>query len=333
MNIAIGKIGQKIIFNRNSEACDRSNTNGNVGTYLLIKLLIENNKDDTFYIISNNDLDCFETLPFENVVDASKMSHKTFKSLRIDAMFILTGLTSFEQDESFIDVVNNLNTKYILLSDDPRCLDSVAEDFRFKRKPDEIISQFQGKYNFKDKEYDVKYIPIERASCYKQKIDEPCKKEIDLLIVSNTSGKDYDRVQIVSSLTKGMKGLNIYGRLSDKERKLLGESNCKGEVKYTEIESLFKRSFSTLIVPIKKDWVTSKYVEALMHNVIPIFHSDYNTSLLNVDDLIVVRNQWEFIMKYCELSSYTKKLKEWQEKLITPYVDGKVLSESLMNLI
>ena len=39
MNILLGKIGQKVIFNRSSKECDRSNTNGNVGTYLLFKLL------------------------------------------------------------------------------------------------------------------------------------------------------------------------------------------------------------------------------------------------------------------------------------------------------
>lgn len=333
MNILLGKIGQKIIFNRGSKDCDRSNTNGNVGTYLLFKLLIEQNENCTFYVASENDLCTFDESPFKNVVDVSGFGWEFIEKLNIDVMFILTGLTQFEKNNRFIGVLNNLSAKMILLSDDPRCLDSVSDDERITRKPDLIISQFDGMHNFKGINYHVKYEPIERASCYKCDIQNG-EKETDIVIVSNTSGKEYDRVKIVSEIIDGMTGLDIYGRLSEEERKMLGEDNCRGEIKYTEMQKVFSKAYSTLVVPIKKGWVTSKYVESLMNGVLPIFHEDYNTELLETNDLIVVRNKDEFadalkIVKYDK-----QKVKELVNKmtkaLIEPYVSGTRLNYILM---
>ena len=333
MNILLGKIGQKIIFNRNSRDCDRSNTNGNVGTYLLFKLLIENNKEDTFYVASENDLSTFSEKPFENVVDVSGFDWEYIEKLNIDVMFVLTGLTQYEKNDRFIGILNNLSAKFILLSDDPRCLDSVSEDVRITRLPEVIISQFDGMYNFKGIDYHVKYEPIERASCYKSVISNG-EKETDIVIVSNTSGKEYDRVKIVSEIIDGITGLDIFGRLSDDERRMLGEDNCKGEIKYTEMQEVFRKAYSTLVVPIKKGWVTSKYVESLMNGVLPIFHEDYNTELLEMNNLIVIHNKDEFVDALNIVKNDKQKVKELVDEmtktLIEPYVSGTKLSNILM---
>lgn len=337
MNILVGKIGQKLIFNRKSKDCDRSNTNGNVGTYLLFKLLFENNKEDTFYVASENDLNTFDEKPFENVVDASSAEWEVLDIIGIDAMFILTGLTQYEKSSRFIDIINNVEAKFILLSDDPRCLDSVSEDSRIIRKPIEIISQFEGSYNFKGVEYQVKYVPIERASCYKCEIHND-EKDTDMIIISNTSGKEYDRVKIVSEIIGGLTGLDVYGRLSVEERMMIGYDNCRGEVKYTEIQNIFRKAFGTFVVPIKKGWVTSKYVESLMNGVLPIFHEDYNTNLLEVKNLIVIHNKNEFVDVFENLVKKDKaKVKElvtfWRNVMIAPYVDGTKLSAILMSYV
>lgn len=337
MNILVGKIGQKIIFNRDSKGCDRSNVNGNVGTYLLFKLLFENNKEDTFYVASNNDLNTFDEMPFENVVDISGHSWEFVNELGIDAMFILTGLTQFEKEANFFDCINNLDAKFILLSDDPRCLDSVSNDAHITRNPDIIISQFEGKYIFKGIEYQVEYVPIERASCYKCEIHND-EKSTDMIIVSNTSGKEYDRVKIISEIIDGISGLDIYGRLSEEERMMLSSDNCRGEVKYIEMQNIFRKAFSTFVVPIKKGWVTSKYVESLMNGVLPIFHEDYNTKLLNVDEMIIIHNKDEFADVFENIVKNDKnKIKRLVEKmtntLIIPYIDGTKLSAALMSYV
>lgn len=339
MNILLGKIGQKIIFNRDSKECDRSNTNGNVGTYLLFELLIENNKDDTFFVASENDLSTFETLPYENVVDASNMHWGELEHREnIDIMIVLTGLTQYEKNDRFINIINNLSAGLMLLSDDPRCLDSVSEDERITRMPEIIISQFDGEYNFKGTDYYVRYEPIERASCYKfyRFVPHIENKDIDVVIVSNTSGDKYNRVKIVSELIDGMFGLSIYGRLSTEERGSLGEDNCKGEVKYSEMQEILRRSYSTLAVPIRKGWVTSKYVEALMCGVLPIFYKDYNTALLEAEDLIVVSDNEEFADVVENVvrkdKERTRKLvNKWFKIMIEPYIDGVRLSYILMN--
>lgn len=336
MNILLGKLGQKIIFNRDSKECDRSNTNGNVGTYLLFKLLIENNKEDTFYVASENDLVTFDEKPFENVVDVSGLDWEFIEKLNIDVMFVLTGLTQYEKNDRFIGVLNNLSAKFILLSDDPRCLDSVSNDVRITRRPEVIISQFDGIYNFKGFDYHVKYEPIERASCYG--CDTPLidGKDVDMLIISNTSGKEYDRVKILSEIIGGTTGLSVYGRLSDEEKEMLGKDNCKGELKYTEMQSVLRKASSTFMVPIKKGWVTSKYVESLMNGVLPIFHEDYNTGLLEAEDLIVVRSKDEFARVYEDIVKNDKGMvkelaKKWFDIMIKPYSSGKRLSNILMS--
>lgn len=337
MNILIGKVGQKIIFNRESKDCDRSNTNGNVGTYLLFKLLIENNKDDTFYVASENDLNTFKENPFKNAIDVSGLKWDFIDKLNIDAMFILTGLTQFEKNDNIFEIINNLNAKFILLSDDPRCLDSVSEDSRIKRNPDVIISQFESKYNFKGLEQNVYYEPIERASCYNCSIVDS-SKDIDMIIVSNTSGKEYNRVEIVSNIINGISGLDVYGRLSDDEKDMLGRDNCKGEIKYTEMQKVFKKAFSTFVVPIKKGWVTSKYVESLMNGVLPIFYKDYNTSLLETNDLIIVNDKEEFVNVFENIVKRDKVkvkmlVKKMTKDLIEPFIDGTKLSDILMSYV
>lgn len=337
MNILLGKFGQKIIFNRDSKECDRSNTNGNVGTYLLFKLLIENNKNDTFYVASDNDLGSFIEKPFENVIDVSDMTYDEMSEISFDAMLVLSGLTRFEKNDRFINIVKNLNTGYILLSDDPRCLDSVLGDDRVGRKPDLIISQFAGDYTFNGKTYEVMYVPIERASCYQCEINYPEDKNIDMVIASNTSGKEYDRVKELASIIKGVPGLDIYGRLTEEERELLGEDNCKGEIKYTEMQNLFRKSFSTFIVPIRKGWVTSKYVESLMNGVLPIFHKDYDTTLLESSDLFIVHDKKDFIdfLEFVknEKVEVKKLVNKWVKIMIEPHVDGKILSRDLMTCV
>lgn len=339
MNILLGKIGQKIIFDRNSSGCDRSNTNGNVGTYLLFKLLFDNNKKDTFYIASKNDLK-ESGITFDNVVDASEMSSEDL-STKIDAMMILAGLTEYETDDRFINITNTLSARYILLSDDPRCLDSVEKDKRFFRIPGIIISQFRDVYYFKGEMKRVIYEPIERASCYQAECYYDEDKTKDMIIISNESGKEYDRLQIIYDITKDLsngKNIDLYGRMSEEKQKLLSHLNYKGEIKYSEMQKELRRSYSTLMVPIRKGWVTSKYVEALINGVLPVAYKDYMVSLLKVGLIIpLVSNSMNVasilkaIEKFKNTEMHRRTIERLREKLIYPYQDGKLLSSILMS--
>ena len=73
-----------------------------------------------------------------------------------------------------------------------------------------------------------------------------------------------------------------------------------------------------------------------MNGVIPIFYKDYNTELLEAEDLIVVHDSKEFSDVLENLVKRDKKKVEelaakWYKALVEPYVSGKKLSNILMN--
>lgn len=338
MKYAIAKVGQKIIFDRNSVECDRSNTNGNVGTYLLFKLLAENNPDDLFYVISDND----GLFHIDNMINAKDMSDDDLMNAGIDAVIVLTGLTQFEKGERLFDVINNVGKKFILLSDDPRCLDSVLSDVRLKRVPDDIIAQFEGCCKFKKSVLKVKYVPLQTASCYGFNVDGVSRyvfgsKVFNTIAIANTSGKKYNRTKILSKLIKNLP-IPVFGRLSDKERKVIGEPKCFGEKKFDVIQSMLRLTKNTILIPIRKNWVTSKYVESLMNFVVPIFYKDYATNLLECDELIIVKNQKDLkkvLQKQRNLSDEQQYdyVRHLISRLIEPYVDGKKLSKEIISYV
>lgn len=328
---ALAKIGQRIIFDRESSACDRSNTNGNVGTYLLFKLLAETNPEDEFFIVSDSDK-CF---PAANMYDASNLSEDELNRIGLDAIFVLTGLTEYEKDARLFDIINGVRAKFVLMSDDPRCLISVEKDERLVRIPDKIISQFEGAYMFKGVPMVVEYVPLQTASCYGfNPSDEKClTKKHPIVVVSNTSGKGYDRVKVLSELIKDVGGIRIYGRLSEEEREVLGKERCMGEVKYKEMQEILSESVATILVPIQKGWVTSKYIEALMNYTMPIFHTDYGTHLL-FPHLVTANDRLDLLCLIETIKEDPKLCWEYSyfmmRVLVEPYVDGKRLSRKII---
>lgn len=337
MNVGLAKIGQKMFFNRSVKDVDRSNTNGNVGEYLLFKLLIDNNPDVTFYMLSANDLPSVNKMFIQsNLVDAQEFDDKKANEV-IDKMFILPGLDEYMNDQRMIDILNNSIRPIYLLCDDPRCLDSINKSERFNFYPEKIVGQSIGTYSWKGKVYDMSYVPVELASCYMHdhSINTSLKTN-EVIAVANTSGKEYNRLQILQDLLCGI-NIPVYGRLTQDESESF-KGNHKGELKFSEIEKVMDESWSMVVIPIKKGWVTSKYVECLMHNVWPIFYKDYAIELLGWDDACVINNHDELAetIKWLENpANRNKKIKyilEWYSRFVEPYVDGKFVSEAIMNL-
>lgn len=330
MATLVGKIGQKMIFNRSSSACDRSNTNGNFGTYKILELLFENNKNEKFYVISNNDLEEVNN-KWENVFDYKDKSVDEIK--HADKMLILAGLKEYENDNRFIDIINNLSAKFIILADDPRCLESMSDDDRMLRLPDRIVSQFKSNsYDFKGKKYKVDYVHLERAICYKEPEIISKEKKRKIIAIANTSGDKYNRLEILSNLIQDIDDIEVYGRANEYEKSLI--KNHKGEIKYNDMQEILSSSVFSILLPIRKGWVTSKYVECLMNNVCPIFYCDYNTSLLESDDFCVVSDNVSLknVLREDRKSFIQRKVNKWYNAMIRPYIDGKKLSEEVMSL-
>lgn len=331
MNIGIAKIGQKIYFDRSNEAVDRSNTNGNQGTYKLIMLLVENNIQHNFYMISDNDL--------SSTTDKPINLHSNYFGVKFDFIFILTGLGEYEKDESFI---SRLNTEYakgvmfVFLCEDPRCLESMNDDERMNFVPRVIIGQRNEKVTYKGKQRTMIYKPIEKAICYdyNEEIDWN-SKTTEVVAIANTSGDKYNRPEILHNLI-GTEDIPVYGRLSEEEQKWF--VNYCGEVKYDDMMSILDKSISTIIIPIREGWVTSKYVEALMHGVYPIFYKDYATELLKWDAYPVTVDDMDELGETLRLIrdnplDAKDMVKRWRCTEIVPYTSGELLSRDIMEVI
>lgn len=330
--IVVGKIGQKLIFNRNGRECNRSNTNGNVGAYLFFKLLFEKNKDDIFYVVGENDLSTFKH-GYKNVIDASKYSNIEKIGIRPDFGVFIIGMTNTTNTgEKSIAYINESGVKWLLVADDPRCLNAKAVDIR--NLPSRIISQFRGSVLFCGKRYFVDYVPIETASCYGYEYIQETIKEKDLVVVANTAGR-YNRLEIVDQLTKGIDGVEIFGRLD--HPKYLEDSRFKGEVKFELVQRYMSEAKTTLLVPIMPGWVTSKYIEALMNGVVPIFYKDYGVKLLPFmyDELVVENRDQTANIKnfFCSNADYSAKVVEsLRAHYIYPFSSGCKLNEMLNNV-
>lgn len=333
-NIVVGKLGQKLVFNRKSAEAKRSNTNGNVGAYLFYKLLFENNPHDRFFVIGDNDLKSFDKPPFANVVDASRWDLAFQLQIKADYAIILIGL--LEEDnpgEQLLKYLNVSNTKWLLVADDPRCLNTKAMDIT--NMPRKIISQFSGDFYFCCKKYFVEYVPIETASCYgANDAGKIGNKTRDFVVVANTAG-DYDRLGIVGRLTRSIPEVEVYGRVRGSRWEK--DSRFKGEVEFTEMQNILQQAKTTLLVPIKPGWVTSKYIEAIMCGTLPIFHADYGVELLkHVPGFLVVRDEGELKSVYRAVMDdpgYIRyMLAKLNSRLVKPFVDGSKLSAKVLSI-
>lgn len=334
MKIIVGKVGQRLIFNRESSECDRSNTNGNVSAYALFNMLFELNKNDTFYVLTEND---GFLKKYNNVIDISNYTIEEINKIKADFALFIPGIIYKKYE---IKKINNLNVDYNLLVDDKRCLNALNINKDLIKLPNKILSQFEGKYIFKNKKYNVIYCELEKAILYNCNLSEfHCKYTILNCFANSTKtyNKDiklYNRLKIVNNLIQNT-DIRVYGRLYEGE---YYSPNFEGELSYKEAQLKMSQSLATLLVPVEKNFVTSKYVEALMNYTMPVFYKDYNTKLLKfVKKKYIVKNNKQLIKLYNYIKNNQKKVLqdvfELRQKIILPYLNGKILNERIMSNI
>jgi len=334
MNILIGKLGQKIIFNRNSDLANRSNTNGNVGAFLFFTMLAANNPYDTFYMIGENDLSTFKKHFYPNIIDVSKCSIKEIEEIGLDFGIFNIGMLEEQNPDSLaIEYLNVTGLKWLLAADDPRCLITKAKDIY--NAPRIILSQTQGLVDFVDDFRFVLYMGIEKANAYDRKLSHYYKNK-DFVIVANAAGS-YDRISIIQEFIKDIDDVEVYGRV-DAEL-VAANSKFKGEVNFNDIQHIMDHTKITFLVPVKKGWVTAKYIEVLLNGALPIFHVDYDTELLRTfpfDLIDVVENATQLKAKvqyYLDNENErAAKVEMLRKLLVEPYLDGKILSNQIISL-
>lgn len=93
----------------------------------------------------------------------------------------------------------------------------------------------------------------------------------------------------------------IYGKWDERFTK--GYNQFQGYKTPEEIDNVFKDTRYTLIIPIRPDWVTSKYAEMLRVGVVPFYHPEYDTqfSTLPKDHYLRVKTPKEMFEKIEEL--------------------------------
>lgn len=336
MKVLIGKYGQKVIFDRMTDEVQRSNTNGNVYLYKLMKLLFDNNKDDTFFLISNN----IGSEIFDNVIDFSQNDVKSLNVLNdLDALIIIAGLGEYEKDERFIKIINEAKTKkFILIAEDPRCIQSMNDDNRLTRVPDIILTQTKGCITFKHQVVDMVYEPIQTSACYEESFYYNDRKAEGLLLVANTSGKEYDRHKIAGKILDDI-SCDVYGRLTEEDISFLKNGAYYGEVNFDEMIKVIRKAYYMLLIPIKNGWCTAKYLEAILNDTLPIFHKDYNVDLLgnNLLNKYVVESteDLKFIIDYANKHKEVVEndMQEFRKTLVEPYMSGSVLSNRIMSYV
>lgn len=329
--IAICKYGQKIIFDRSSISANRSNTNGNVMLYKLLIFLFEKFNNDEFYLMSDYDV----KPNYKNVYNYSK-------HLSYDTFILIGGLAEYENNEELINKINNIKCdKIILLSEDPRCITSISKDKRLNIGVDEIIGLSNKEIEFCGFYRKINYVPLELLMSYNNNYELHYKEFTNNpFIIANSTFSQYERINKLNDLIKFK--IEHYGRLSEQDKKIIEDNSYitnGGELNYKDIISKYESHYINIVIPIEKGWVTSKYVESLLYNCMPLIYKDYNLKLIDnkIIDKYSFENSEELLKIINKIENnkeqFLEDLKELRKELIDENYNGDKLYNELKKYI
>lgn len=224
-----------------------------------------------------------------------------------------------------VHYLNMSRIPWFMVMTDPRYIKQNQKWRDMINGPRECIAQYNSDINFthfdtypeptRGKEITEKliltYSGIEKLNLIAEEIIRPDNdRDIKFSIVAMQSayGKqevDY-RLEALKKWILGQPGsenYHIYGKWDERFTK--GYSQFQGYRDPQEIDNIFKRTRYTLIIPIRPNWVTSKYAEMLRVGVVPFFHPDYDTqfSTLPKDHYLRVKTPQEMFTKIEEMEA------------------------------
>ena len=134
--------------------------------------------------------------------------------------------------------------------------------------------------NFEDQNYVKNAVPSVYAGMEKMfLIDreiQTTEKTINFMMVLNegNNGVKSRYPMLKEYVLDSMEDVAIYGKWDEKT---IGQDpRFKGAVKFEELQKILPSVKYTFIIPIKKGWVTAKYVEMIASGIIPFFHPTYD---------------------------------------------------------
>ena len=126
---------------------------------------------------------------------------------------------------------------------------------------------------------------------------------------------------------------HIYGRWTDYFTK--DHQQFKGLIPHTEIDEAFINTRYTLVIPIRPDWVTGKYVEMIRVGCLPFFHPKYDTQFSTIpkDHFLRVKDPADMYnkIKYLDENpeARIKLVKELQVKFLLGVRQGDFFADIL----
>jgi hypothetical protein len=224
-----------------------------------------------------------------------------------------------------IHYLNMSQIPWFMVMTDPRYIKTNQKWRDMVNGPLECIAQYDMDINFThfdtypeptrgqeitEKLY-LKYSGIEKMNLIGEEVISPeSERDIKFSIVAMQSAygkQEYDyRLEALKKWILNQPSsdnCHIYGKWD--ERFIQGYDQFKGYREPAEIDDIFKRTRYTLIIPIRPNWVTSKYAEMLRVGVVPFFHPDYDTQFSTIpqDHYLRVKTPQEMFAKIEELEA------------------------------
>jgi hypothetical protein len=254
-----------------------------------------------------------------------------------------------------VHYLNMSKIPWFLIMTDPRYVKQKQKWRDFVNGPRECIAQYNYDIDFthfdtypeptRGKEIteklSLKYSGIEKMNLIGEEVCPPStERDVKFSIVAMQSSYGKQEVDYrLEALKKWIlnqpnsENYHIYGKWDERFTK--GYSQFQGYREPGEIDAIFKRTRYTLIIPIRPNWVTSKYAEMLRVGVVPFFHPDYDTqfSTLPKDHFLRVKTPQEMMEKIQQLEDNEPKRIALVKEIQMMFLQGVRKGSFLANVV
>lgn len=241
--------------------------------------------------------------------------------------------------------LNETKTPYITIAEDPRYTPIKARDLIERERL--ILGQFNETKKIKHlralddhtnihSDIQIKYSGVERITMLgatKPSFDiftkpRSIKFQIYMNGVTDTGAEDRKKI-MDEYVHKYFKDTKVYGEW---DASLYGDIYKK--VKMTDcVDELYDTKY-TLIVPVQKGWVTSKFWKMIQYGIVPFFHKYYDSQKhLKVNEYLRVNSPEELRDKIEELEANEDLYKKIQSELYDMLKDEYYNGLDLNNII
>lgn len=180
--------------------------------------------------------------------------------------------------------LNESNIPWVMIANDPRY---IGQGNDLMNQPQMILSQYDEKIlmqtfdNWEDQNYVKNEIPavyagMEKIFLIDKNMHQKYDKHTTFMMVLNegNNGVKSRYPMLKEYVLDSMQDVAIYGKWD--EETIGDDPRFKGPKKFEDLQAELPHVKYTLIIPIKKGWVTAKWVEMISNGIIPFFHPTYD---------------------------------------------------------